>query len=182
MTVFIVLAALALVGLGFIVFYNRFITLRNLCEEGFSGMDVQLKRRHDLIPKLVAVVQGSAGFEKGLLESVIAARARAVSATGMESRQEAEQALGGSLGRLLAVAEAYPDLKSTQGFTQLQEQIVQVESDLSMARRYYNACVRDHNTYGQTLPASLLAGAASFKVKDYFLADEGERSDPAVKL
>lgn len=182
MTMFILPLLAGFLVVGCVLLYNRFVTLRNLCEEGFSGIDVQLKRRHDLIPKLVAVVQGAAGFEKELLEAVITARARAVDSKSVDAKQEAERSLGGSLGRLLAVAEAYPDLKASQNFLQLQAQLVQLETDLSMARRYFNACVRDHNTYGQTLPASLLAGTANFKAKEYFLADDSERASPESKF
>lgn len=173
------LAALILVA-SVIHFFNRFVKLRALCDEAFAGIDVQLKRRWDLIPKLMAVVKGASKFESDTLQQVTAARTQAQAARSLPEREKAEQALGSALGGFFAVAEAYPDLKAVQGYLELQKQIAAVEDELQYSRRYYNACVRDNNTYGQSFPALLLAPSVGFKLRDYFMLEGAEREAPAL--
>lgn len=178
---------LSLLGLSFLVLFvyiaslfNRFIKLRALCDEAFSGIDVQLKRRWDLIPKLMAVVQGASTFEKDTLMQVTEARQKAQAARSLPEREHAELALTQALGGFFAVAEAYPDLKAVQGYLELQKQVAAVEDELQYSRRYFNACVRDHNSYGQSFPALLLANAVGFKARDYFMLEGAQREAPSL--
>src|ERR1044071_6837044 len=145
-------AALAAIGLYAIVVFNRLIRARNLVREGWSGIDVQLRRRSDLIPNLVEAVKGYAGHERTLFAEVAAKRTQALNATGVTGRAAAEQELQASVRRMLAVAEAYPELKASRNFLELQTQLAELEDQLQLARRYYNGTVRDYNIGIQSFP------------------------------
>ena len=170
--------------LGWAVFtFNRLIRLRQLGDNAWADIDVQLKRRHDLIPQVVAVVQGHAGYERGTLEAVVAARGRALQATGSSpaTRAKEEVPLGGALQRLVAVAEAYPELRAAASFANLQTTLVDVEEHLQNARRYYNAVVRDFNTAIAQFPSGIIAGMMRIQPREFFgLDDPSERAVPRV--
>jgi LemA protein len=181
-TEWIVIAVLALIGLYAIVVFNRLVRGRNLVREGFSGIDVQLKRRSDLIPNLVETVKAYAAHERGLFEEIAAKRTSAMNATDIAGKAAAEQELQGSLRRLFAVAEAYPQLKANQNFLALQNQIAELEDQLQMARRYYNGTVRDFNISIQTFPDMLLARLAGFHEEHFFQADAEAAVNPSVSF
>jgi LemA protein len=165
------------------VTYNGLARLRLLAGNAWSDIDVQLKRRHDLVPTLVAAVKGHAGYEKGTLEAVVEARNRAVSAAGPAAAGEAERALAASVRQLLALAEAYPDLKAGESYLSLQRSLVEIEDHVQNARRYYNAVVRDYNTKTAQFPSNLVAGALGFRPAEYFgLSDRSEEAPPAIDL
>ena len=164
--------------------YNGFIRLRNLVQEAWKQIDVELNRRHDLIPNLVETVKGYAGHERGTFEAVTAARA-AAAAPGATPAQQAQQenVLTGALRQLFAVAEAYPDLKANTNFLELQGQLTQTEDRIAAGRRFYNANVRSFNTKIQTVPANIVANMFGFKEAEYFEAEEPEvRSAPEVRF
>jgi LemA protein len=176
----LVLGAIAVAA---IVVYNGLVRLNALADNAWSDIDVQLKRRHDLIPNIVEAVRGHAGFERGTLERVVEARAVAMTAQGPAARGEAEGALGQALGRLVALVESYPELKAGASYARLQEALVMVEDALQNARRYYNAVVRDLNTATQRFPSNLFARMLGFTVRDYFqLTSAGEGEVPDVQL
>lgn len=177
------LVVLAAFGAFGILTYNGLTRLRLLAANAWSDIDVQLKRRHDLVPSLVATVKGHAGYEKGTLESVVEARNRAVSVSGPRAAGEAERALAGSVRQILALAEAYPDLKAGESFLSLQRSLTEIEDHIQNARRYYNAVVRDLNTRVQQFPSNLLAGPLGFHELEFFgLENESERLSPGVEL
>lgn len=171
-TGWIVLGVLA--AIAFIVFtaYNRLVALSQRVGQAFADIDVQLKLRHDLIPNLVETVKGYASHERGTLEEVIKARNAALSAQGPAQVAAAENMLTGALGRLIALAEAYPDLKANANFQQLQSELSDIENKIAAARRFFNNAVQEYNTGIQQLPAALFAGALGFTKKDFF--DLGE--------
>jgi len=176
---------LALLGLAiYVAFtYNALARLRLLAANAWSDIDVQLKRRHDLVPTLVAVVKGHAGYEKGTLEAVVDARSRAMSASGPAAAGEAERALGASVGQILALAEAYPDLKAGESFLSLQRNLSEIEDHVQNARRYYNAVVRDLNTKIEQFPSNLIARSLGFRPREFFgLADQSEQAVPQIDL
>jgi LemA protein len=176
---------LALLGLAiYVAFtYNALARLRLLAANAWSDIDVQLKRRHDLVPTLVAVVKGHAGYEKGTLEAVVDARSRAMSASGPAAAGEAERALGASVGQILALAEAYPDLKAGESFLSLQRNLSEIEDHVQNARRYYNAVVRDLNTKIEQFPSNLIARSLGFQPREFFgLADQSEQAVPQIDL
>jgi LemA protein len=176
---------LALLGLAiYVAFtYNALARLRLLAANAWSDIDVQLKRRHDLVPTLVAVVKGHAGYEKGTLEAVVDARSRAMSASGPAAAGEAERALGASVGQILAFAEAYPDLKAGESFLSLQRNLSEIEDHVQNARRYYNAVVRDLNTKIEQFPSNLIARSLGFRPREFFgLADQSEQAVPQIDL
>src|SRR2546422_9483396 len=182
MTIAVVIGLLVV---GWAVFtFNRLIRLRQLGDNAWSDIDVQLKRRHDLIPNVVAVVQGHAGYEKSTREAVVAARGRAVQASqaGPATRAREEDPLGSALQRVLAVAEAYPELKAVASFASLQATLTEVEDHLQDARRYYNAVVRDFNTAIAQFPAAIVAGMMRLKPRGFFrLGDpSGGAAPPAA--
>src|SRR4051812_15329710 len=165
--------------------FNRLIYLRRLSDNAWADIDVQLKRRHDLIPNVVAVVQGHAGYERGTLEAVVAARGPAgqASQSGPATRAPEEDPLGNALQRVLAVAEAYPELKAAASFAALQATLSEVEDHLQNARRYYNAVVRDFNTAIAQFPSGIVARAMGLKPREFFgLDDPAERAVPTVPL
>ncbi|HEX6488572.1 MAG TPA: LemA family protein [Candidatus Dormibacteraeota bacterium] len=183
--VIVLLVVVVLIVIWFVAGYNRLVTMRNRAQEAWSQIDVELKRRHDLIPNLVETAKGYIGHERGTLEAVTQARANAVSQTQSGDPAKiaaAENALTQSLRSLFAVAEAYPDLKAIAAFTQLQEQLTATEDKIEFARRYYNGSVRDFNTSTQRLPTSLIAGMFNFQAMQYFEAEEGDRAVPQVSF
>jgi len=174
-----------LVGLGVLVvsLYNRFVRLKNGAESAWSDIDVQLKRRWELIPNLVETVKGYASHEKATFEEVTRARAGAMQAAAPADKAQAEAALTGSLRSLFAVAEQYPELRANQNFLSLQQELSTLEDAIQNARRYYNAVVRDLNTAVETFPGNLVAGMFGVGKRDYFeLGNEAERSTPRVSF
>ena len=180
------LALLVLLGLALIfvaLTYNSLARLRLLASNAWSDIDVQLKRRHDLIPTLVATVKGHAAYEKGTLEAVVEARNRAASAAGPAAAGEAEGALAASVRQIFALAEAYPDLKAAESFLSLQRNLSEIEDHIQNARRYYNAVVRDLNTRIAQVPSNLVAGLFGFRPREFFgLSDPSEQAAPSVDL
>ncbi|MDF1815046.1 MAG: LemA family protein [Verrucomicrobiales bacterium] len=170
---------LILVVIWAMMTYNRLIRQRNQLREGWSGIDVQLKRRRDLVPNLVAAVKAYQQHERGLLEDVTRHRSEAAAASSISEAAGPEKALGSDLGRLLMLAEAYPELKADAQFRELGANLVQIENDLQFARRYYNGSVRDLNNLVETFPNALIASAGGFKTADYFeLESVAERLPP----
>ncbi|MEK7509995.1 MAG: LemA family protein [Patescibacteria group bacterium] len=181
--IFIVLIILGGLVLWAIVTYNRFVTLRNRVKEAFSDIDVQLKRRYDLIPNLVNTVKGYAAHEKGVFEKVTEARARAMGATGMHEKAAAENMLSQTLKSLFAVAEAYPDLKASNNFVELQRELRDTEDKIQAARRFYNTNVMALNTMSENFPANIVGGMFGFKKEEFFeLQEAGEREVPKVSF
>lgn len=178
----IVLAVLAAVLLYVILAYNSLTRLRLLANNAWADIDVQLKRRHDLVPRLVDTVKGHAGYERGTVEAVVAARAKATAATTPAASGAAEGQLGGAVRQLLALAEQYPDLKAGESFLALQKSLTEIEDHLQNARRYYNAVVRDLNTRIAQFPSNLIAGPFGFHPREFFGLDAGEGSAPQVDL
>src|ERR1700680_4866334 len=185
MGTWIVVGIVVLVLLWLVFTYNGLVTARNRTQEAWSEIDVELKRRHDLIPNLVNTVQGYMGHERGTLEAVTNARAGPVAAgaTGDPTKiGAAENMLSQSLRSLFAVSENYPDLKAISAFTNLQEQLTATEDKIEFSRRFYNGNVRDYNIKLQTLPTSLIAGALGFKPFAFFQADDADRAVPQVNF
>ena len=177
----IVIAALLVVGIAVIASYNRFVRQRNLVLESWRQIDVELTRRHDLIPNLVETVKGYAAHERTVLANVVAARNAAVAATGsVPAQASAETALSGSLRGLLAVAEAYPDLKAAGPFQQLQAQLAETEDRIAAGRRFYNGNVRALNTRVEAFPSSLVASLFNFHKADYFETDDPAERAPVT--
>ena len=163
--------------------YNGLAQLRLLADNAWADIDVQLKRRHDLVPSLVGAVKGHAGYERDTLEAVVEARNRAMEAKSPKASGEAEGALSGSVNRILALAEAYPDLKAAESFLTLQRNLSEIEDQIQNARRYYNAVVRDLNTRIAQFPFNLIAAAFGFRSREFFgIADSGERAVPGIDL
>lgn len=167
----LILVLLILVGIGF---YNRFIRLRTRVKESWSDIDVQLKRRYDLIPNLVDTVKAYAQHEREAFENVTKARAAAISAEGAHDKAEAENMLTGALKSIFAVAEAYPELKANENFLELQRELTDTENKIQAARRFYNTNVRDMNISVETFPSNLVAGIFRFTKEEFFELDENE--------
>ncbi len=168
-----------------IILYNRLVSTRQMVAEGWSGIDVQLKRRTDLIPNLMETVKGYMGHERETLDAVTQARAAATSAANgsPEQRAAAEGLLSSALGRLIAVAEAYPDLKANTTFLEFQDALRNVEDEIQMARRYYNGAVRNLNVMVESVPSNFIAGPFGFqKAEDFELENEADRAVPTVKF
>jgi LemA protein len=166
-----------------ILTFNRLTGLRQLGDNAWADIDVQLKRRHDLIPSVVAVVKGHAGYERETLEAVVAARGRAVQAAsaGPAARFREEDSVTGGVKQILAIAEAYPDLRAAASFAGLQRTLTEVEDHLQNARRYYNAVVRDFNTAIAQFPANVIATPLAFRPREFFgIDDDAERAVPRV--
>jgi len=181
----VIVVLVVLAAAWFVLTYNRLVAGRNRTQEAWSGIDVELKRRHDLIPNLVETVKGYAAHEAGTFEAVTQARAGAVSAgaTGNPAAiGAAENVLSQALRQLFAVVENYPDLKAVATFQDLQQQLAATEDKLEFARRFYNGNVRDYNTSLQTLPTSLIAGALGFKPFEFFQADTADTVVPQVSF
>lgn len=165
-----------------IAIYNSLVRLRVQADNAWSDIDVQLKRRYDLIPNLVETVKGYAGHEKQTLEAVVNARSRAMAAQGPAAKAEAEGMLTGALKSLFALAEAYPQLRAVESFTQLQASLNQIEDAVQSARRYYNAVVRDLNTKIAQFPSNLVAGIFGFQPREFFELSSAEREVPRVSF
>jgi LemA protein len=177
----IVIVVLVLLVLYVVVAYNGLISLKNRTDEAFSDIDTQLKRRHDLIPNLVNTVKGYATHEQEVLQNVTAARQGAVAASGPDAQAKAETQLSGALGRLMAVAENYPDLKANQNFLSLQNELTDTEDKIQASRRFYNGQVRDLNTKIGSIPTNMIAARAHITPREFFeIDDPGERAVPSV--
>lgn len=182
MAMWLVLGVVALLAVWAVMTYNSLVGLKNQVANGWTQIDVQLKRRHDLIPNLVATVKGFMQFEQETLEKVIQARQAAVSAEGVQATSAAEGVLTQSLGRLFALAESYPELKSNQNVLQLQEELTATENKIAFARQFYNDVVMRFNTAQEVFPTNLLALRLGFKRAEFFEAEEAVRVVPAVDL
>ncbi len=178
----VLLGALFVAIIAIIAMYNRLATLRVQVDNAWSDIDVQLKRRHDLVPNVVETVKGYAAHERGTFEQVVEARNRAMSAQGPAAKGEAEGMLTQALKSLFALAEAYPDLKAIQSFTELQGTLNEIEVTVANARRYYNAVVRDLNTLEVVFPSSIVAGMFGFRPREFFEAAVAEREVPEVRF
>jgi LemA protein len=176
----IVIAVVAMAALAVIVVFNRLVRGRNLVREAWSGIDVQLRRRSDLVPNLVETVKSYAAHERALFADIAAKRTSAMNAVDVPGKAMAEGELQGALRRLLAVAEAYPALKASDNFIALQKQLADLEDQLQMARRYYNGTVRDYNISIQTFPDVLIAGLLGFHEEHFFQADEAAAATPSI--
>ena len=182
LAVWIVLAIVALVVLYVIVTWNRFVRLRTRVDNGWSQIDVQLRRRYDLIPNLVETVRGYAAHERAVFESVTEARTRALAATNVGEQASAENAITAGLRQLLAVVEAYPDLKANQNFLALQEELVGTESKIAYARQFYNDQVMKLNTVVETVPSNVVAQVLDVEKREFFDIEEPVRGPVAVDL
>ncbi len=171
----ILLGILILLGIWLLLTYNGLVSLRQRCRQAFSDIDVQLKQRHDLVPNLVATVQGYAAHERGTLDEVVKARNAAVSAQGPAAQAAAEGALSNALGRLFALAEAYPDLKANQNFLQLQSDLSDLENKIAAARRFYNNATAEYNATRESMPAALFAASLGFAPQEFFNVDATEK-------
>jgi LemA protein len=178
MMAYIILGIVVLILVTLIVMYNGLVQLRVRCDSAWSDIDIQLKRRHDLIPNLVETVKGYAAHEKGTFENIAKFRTQAMQATGPADKAAAENQLTGALRQLFAVAEAYPELKASEQFTQLQASLNQIEDAIQNSRRYYNAVVRDLNTKIQSFPTNLIAGSFGFTQRQFFEISEPTDREP----
>jgi len=185
MMVWVISLVAAAIVLYVIVVFNRLVRTRQMANEAWSGIDVQLKRRSELVPNLVETVKGYAGHERSVLEEVTRLRgaAGALPENDVASRAQAEGALSLALGKLVALAENYPDLKASANFLDLQQQLSQLETELQMARRYYNGAVRNQNVLVQSFPSNFVAGLFGFGQREYFeVSDAADREVPQVAL
>jgi len=183
MTGYILLAVVSVLFLGAVVIYNKLVTSKNMVAEGWSGIDVQLKRRADLIPNLIEAVKGYMGHERGVLEKVTELRAQSLKAAGVGDKARVEGALGAALGNLFAVAENYPDLKASQNFLDLQKNLADIEDQIQLARRYYNGAARNLNILIGSFPSNLVANTFHFLPVEYFEIEEpAERAVPKVSF
>ncbi len=178
----IVLAIIALAVIWLILIFNSLVSLRNDVQGSWKQIDVQLKRRHDLIPNLVSTVKGAMEFEQDTLNKVVSARVRAVSAGTPQTKAEAENVLTQALGKLFAVMENYPVLKSNQNVMQLQEELTSTENRISFARQLYNDLVANYRTKLQVFPNNLVSSMLGFQTEEYFGAEEAVRTAPSVNL
>jgi LemA protein len=176
LAVWIIIAIIVVIGLFLWATYNSLVTLRVRVDEAWSDINVQLKRRLDLIPNLVETVKGYAKHESGVFEAVTEARANVINATGVKETAAAENQFEGALKSLFAVAEAYPDLKASQNFIELQNELVDTEDKIQASRRFYNSGVTGLNTRVQSFPANVVAGMFGFKSREFFDVDETERA------
>jgi len=183
MTTYIIIGVVVLVVVVLVGLYNGLVGKRVRCKEAWSQIDVQLKRRYDLIPNLVETVKGYAGHEKETLERVVQARNQALAAGTVREQAQAENVLTGALRQLFALSESYPNLKANENFLQLQEELTSTENKISFARQHYNDSAAVYNTACQTFPGNILAGMFAFQPQDYFeLDDAAAREAPKVKF
>jgi LemA protein len=184
--ILVFIAVLALVAFAAIGIYNRIVGLNQRANQAFSDVDVQLRQRHDLVPNLVEAVKGYASHEKATLDAVISARGAAAAAQGPAQQASAEAMLSGALGRLMAVAEAYPDLKANANFMELQRQLADLENKIAAARRFFNNAVQEFNTAIEQIPGNLIAPLGQFKRREFFETPAELRgavdAPPAVKF
>ena len=183
MGLIIVLAIIAIAVLYGVFVYNKLVRFRTLVEEAWSGINVQLKKRHDLIPNLMETVKGYATHERETFESVTRARTSAIQAQDVKTQETAENQLSGALMRLMAISERYPELKANQNFMQLQEQLGTIENDIEKSRRYYNGAVRQKNIAIDTFPSNMVANMFNFEKSVFFeLESEAEKAVPQIKF
>jgi LemA protein len=179
----ILIGVAAIAAIWVMLTFNALVRKRTMVREGWSGIETQLKRRANLIPNLVETVKGYAAHERTTLEQVTQMRARAADATGVADRAAAERALTAAIGKIMAVAESYPDLKANQGFLSLQADLAKTEDEIQLARRYYNGTVRDLNITVQSFPANVIATPFGFKTAEFFeIEDATEREVPKVSF
>jgi LemA protein len=182
----ILIGVIVVIALFLVVIYNRLVSLRQVVNQAWSDISVQLKQRHDLIPNLVETVKGYAAHERGTLEAVTNARNAAVAASSPEAQAKAENMLSGALRQLFALAESYPDLKASQNFLRLQADLSDVENKIAASRRFFNNSVQEYNAAIQQFPAVFIAGSLGFTARTFFDLDEGERAavnaPPQVKF
>ncbi|HEX2951131.1 MAG TPA: LemA family protein [Armatimonadota bacterium] len=178
----VIIGLVIIIGLWYMLTYNRLVALREQFRNAWSQIDVQLKRRHDLIPNLVETVKGYAAHERQTLEAVIKARQMAVDAKNIQETQQAENALTSTLRSLFAVAESYPDLKANQNFMMLQEELSGTEGKIAYARQHYNDVVNMYNATIKSFPANIIANSSGFTEQPYFEIETGEREVPTVKF
>ena len=171
-----------IVALVAVVFYNRLVRLRNRAENAWAQVDVQLRRRYDLIPNLVEAVKGYAAHERGTFDEVTQARTAAQQAKGVAEQAEAENVLTAAIGRLFAVAEAYPQLRATENFQQLQTQLAEVEQKIAVARQVYNDTVLTYDNALETVPTNIVASMFNFSPREYFETEDATREAPAVQF
>ena len=184
MTILWILLAIAVLFVLYgVSVYNRLVRKRSMMEEGWSGIDVQLKKRHNLIPNLVETVKGYAKHEQSTLDAVISARNKALAAEGIAAQSAAENQLNSALANVFALSEAYPDLKANTNFLQLQNELSDIESDVEKARRYYNATARENNIAVESFPSNIIANMSGFELAPYFEIEEaGDRALPKVEF
>lgn len=179
----IIIAMLVLVVAAGVVLYNRLIRGRNRVDSAWSDIDVQLQRRHDLIPRLVTAVDQYAKYERATLEAVTELRAEAMRVADVRAKGKAEEKLSAGIERIIALAENYPDLKANENFLKLQNELVETENYLQFARRYYNASVRDYNTMTESVPSNIIAGWFNFTLRDFFQKTSDDAANvPLVDL
>ena len=178
----VIIAIIVLAVIVFVVLYNGLVQLRNRIDNAWSQIDVQLKRRHDLIPNLVETVKGYAAHERGTLEAVVQARNSAIAAKGPAEQAQAENVLSGALRQLFALSEAYPDLKANENFLNLQEEITSSEDRIAYARQFYNDSVLKYNAKIQSIPSNLIAGMLSYREREYFEVESAAREVPRVQF
>ncbi len=174
-TLLVILGIIAVVVIFIISIYNRIVGLNQRCSQAFADVDVQLKQRHDLVPNLVEIVKGYATHEKETLDAVINARNTAVAATGAQAQGAAEGMLGQALGKLFALAEAYPDLKANTNFLELQRELADIENKIAAARRFYNNSIQEYNTAIQQIPGNFVAPMGNYKEREFFEIPETNR-------
>ena len=182
-SLYIVLGVVVVLLLWLAAIYNKLVTNKNMVAEGWSGIDVQVKRRADLIPNLIEAVKGYMGHERGVLEKVTELRTQSLKAQGVGEKARAEGALSAALGNLFAVAENYPDLKASQNFIELQKSLADVEEQIQLARRYYNGAARSYNILIASVPSNIIANTFGFHPVEYFeIEDAGDRAVPKVSF
>lgn len=179
---FIVLIVVVVFALYIVAAYNGLVRLKNRAGEAWSDIDVQLKRRYDLIPNLVNTVKGYAAHEQGVFEKVTEARAKAMNATGVAEKGAAENMLAGALKSVFAIAEAYPDLKANQNFLELQRELSDTENKIQAARRFYNGNVMELNTKIEIFPSNIIAGMFNFAKREFFQTEETEKEPVKVEF
>ena len=178
----VLIAVLLLLALAVVVLYNRLVRLRNRTENSWAQVDVQLRRRYDLIPNLVETVKGYASHERATFDEVTQARTAAQQAQGVEEQAKAENVLTAALGRLFAVAEAYPELRATENFQQLQAQLAEVEQNIVISRQVYNDAVLSYENALETVPTNIVAGMFNFRPRAYFETEDVTREAPSVQF
>ena len=178
----LIIGIIIIIAVYVVITYNGFVSLKNRARNAWADIDVQLKRRYDLIPNLVSAVKGYAEHEKSVLEDVTRLRSQAMGVQSTEHRSGAETQLSGAIKSLFAVAESYPDLRADQNFRDLQSQLTEIEDQIQYARRYYNAVVRDLNTKREMFPSSIIANMSGVTPLEYFQADDEERENVQVKI
>jgi LemA protein len=178
----VIIAIIVLAVIVFVVLYNGLVQLRNRIDNAWSQIDVQLQRRHDLIPNLVETVKGYAAHERGTLDAVVQARNSAIAAKGPAEQAQAENVLSGALRQLFALSEAYPDLKANQNFLNLQEELTSSEDRIAYARQFYNDSVLKYNAKIQSIPSNLIAGMLSYREREYYEVESAAREVPRVQF